>query len=305
MTINPEIARVKTIDLLDKLTKRGGVDLHLHTVASDGSDTPEEIVAIAKERGLRAIAIADHDNIESLPKAEAAVRRLQEQNAYELTLIPAVELAVTFENKPVHLLAYFACSDIAGMDVFLAEQRKNRLVRNEQMLRKLTELGMPVTQDELDSYKEGDENRLLGRTHIALLLVKKGYAASITDAFHKYLNSGKPAYVPRKRASLATACELIHGLGGAAILAHPQHYGWCGHDSKNIPSAFLIEKLQAVKEMGIDGIESFHGDAGEIEQRELLQAAQALDMISVAGSDYHGLNKDNTEMYHADSKFYP
>ena len=308
MTNNPKIARQKTIALLDSLTKEGGVDLHLHTTASDGTDSPEEIVSLAIDRGLRAIAIADHDTIDALLKAKAATQRLKAKFACELLLVPAVELPVLMEDTPVHLLAYFGFSDIAGLEDFLAEQKENRRLRNQQMLQKLTELSIPLTQAELDSFTAKDKNNpagVMGRTHIALLLVKKGYAVSISDAFDKYLNRGRPAYIPQKRILLTEACELIHQHGGAAVLAHPQNYGWCCRDSGKIPSGYLLEKLQTARAMGIDGIESFHGEAAEGEKRELLLAAQVLGLISTAGSDYHGRNKDNTEMYHSGSRFYP
>lgn len=308
MTNNPEISRQKTVALLDRLTREGGVDLHIHTTASDGTDSPEEIVRLAKERGLRAIAIADHFTIDALSKAQAEVRRLQLQSASKLILIPAVELSVMMEQMPIHLLAYFACSDIKGLEDFLAEQKKNRQLRNTQMLQKLVDHGIPITQTDLENYFEGEDGNtkgVQGRTHIALLLIKKGYAATIKDAFDKYLRYGRPAYVPQKRVLLTEACELIHHLGGAAVLAHPQDNGWCGRDSNNISSAYLLDKLQTAKDMGIDGIESFHGEASEAEKREMLQAAQILGLISTAGSDYHGLNKDNVDMYRADSRFYP
>ena len=297
--INNSIAA--SIGLLDRLTKEGGVDLHLHSLYSDGSKSPEELVDLAHKRKLKAIAIADHDSIGAMPRAKIAVGKLKIESGYDLLLIPAVELAVWLEEQIVHLLAYFPYEDIGKMEDFLQEQQAERENRNQIMLNKLIDLKV-IKQRDLQSYLKAG-HPLLGRTHIAKLLVKKGQAGSISEAFKKYLGKGKPAFVARNSISLDAACKLIHQLGGAAILAHPQKYGWGRADEPDTNR--FVKEFESARSFGIDGVESFHSEAERETQLQMMQAANHLGLISTAGSDYHGSNKDNCLIYNGDQYFYP
>ncbi|HHV41724.1 MAG TPA: PHP domain-containing protein [Clostridiaceae bacterium] len=296
--------RLESISFLGQLTRQGGIDLHIHTTASDGSDTPEEIVRLAMINGLRAIAIADHDTIDALPNANTAVQQLKAKYGYDLLLIPATEMAVEFEQNTVHLLAYFPYGGIEGLEPLLARQRATRVERNQKILRQLDKLGFAISEEEVRQQKKDDSASLLGRSHIALAMVQKGYVKTMADAFNKYLKSGRPAFVHRSRDPLDKITAEIHRQGGVAVLAHPQMYNWTGKGKNNQPSSFLLNKLTGAKKMGLDGVECFHGEATTKEQEELLQASLVLNLTPTAGSDYHGTNKTEVKLYTGTSLFY-
>ncbi|MDF2924524.1 MAG: metal-dependent phosphoesterase [Paenibacillaceae bacterium] len=246
------------------------VDLHTHTIVSDGTGTPADNVRLAREAGLYAVAITDHDTIAGLKEAEAAGQRLG------VVVVPGVELSTVAEGKDIHVLGYYMDT---GDDLFLSrleELRSVRDIRNEMMVSRLRELGMAVTMEELQSRRgSGGAAVTVGRPHIAGLLVEKGYAVSLRDAFDRYLGEGAAAYVNPPRIRPETAVEWIHEAGGAAVLAHPGLYG----------KDALVEKLAAG---GLDGIEAYHSDHCEDDVERYLGVAKRHGLLVTAGSDYHG-----------------
>lgn len=246
-------------------------DLHIHTTASDGVHSPREVVAMAKEAGLSAIAVTDHDTVSGIEEAVRAGA------AIGITVIPGVEISTSRQGKEIHILGYGP--DIASPEFLAAlhRLRDTRNLRNEKIVAKLNELGMPLTmQDVLDLMAERKKaDQTVGRPHIAELLVARGYVGSVREAFDRYLADGAAAYVNPERISPAEAVRLIHAAGGKAVLAHPGLYGDDGivHD--------LIES-------GIDGIEVYYSEHTEQQERKYGDLAARHGLVATAGSDFHG-----------------
>ena len=281
-------------EALGALLLGGPVDLHLHSSASDGTDSPAELAAQAVSGGLRTIALTDHDTLSGIPAAREAVERMA-LHLHGVQFVPGIEISVQ-EDRELHLLGYFPLGGQEGLEPFLAEQREKRLVRNTAMMAALRSLGVDVTQSELD--EEGEE--VVGRLHAARLLVKKGVVGSIREAFDRYLSYGRPAYVERDRPDAAQGCRAIRAAGGVPVLAHPILYGWLDDADRTdgIP-ALLLRRLAEMKAVGLGGVESRHGEADDRQARVVAAAARRLGLLATRGSDYHGRNKPGVAMYAA------
>lgn len=247
------------------------VDLHTHTNASDGVNAPAENVRMAKEAGLAAIAITDHDTLAGLSEAIEAGQR------YGVTVVPGVEISTVANGQDIHVLGYYVRMRDKRLLARLEELRRVRERRNEMMLAKLRQLGLEITLDEVleNRRKEPNGDETVGRPHIAEVLIKKGYVSSLEEAFARYLGSGGAAYVSPPRIRPETAIEWIHEAGGSAVLAHPGLYGDDG----------LVEKLIR---SGLDGIEAYHSDHSPEDEARYRALADRHGLIVTAGSDYHG-----------------
>jgi predicted metal-dependent phosphoesterase TrpH len=256
------------------------IDLHVHTNASDGTMTPTEVVSYAKKKGLRAIAITDHDTIEGLEEG------LQEGTKSGFEVIPGVELSVDAPAGTMHVLGYFIDHTQPELRDKLHVLQEVRSERNTKMVGKLAALGIAI---ELSEVKATPEHGQIGRPHFAHTMVKKGYARNIQDAFDRYLGKGRPAYVEKFRFSPQEAMHFIKKAGGITVLAHPFTL------RKTEPGDFeaLIREL---KEKGLDGIEVYypeHSDGQKILYRDM---AKKYGLVISAGSDFHGLNKDEADL---------
>ncbi|MDR0271055.1 PHP domain-containing protein [Paenibacillus sp.] len=250
----------------------GKCDLHTHTYASDGMQSPEENVRLAYEKGLSAVAITDHDTVAGVAEAIAEGKRLG------LTVVPGVEISTRVGGKDIHILGYYVnCSD----EVFLkqlADLRNTREQRNAKIIAKLQELGVKVTLEEVISGlgRELRPDESVGRPHMADVLVSKGYARDMRDAFDRYLGENAAAFISVPRISPQDACRWIREAGGTPVLAHPGIYGDDG----------LVRKI--LEEAQPAGIEVFHSDHGKAEEERYLAMADEYGLIVTAGSDYHG-----------------
>lgn len=242
------------------------VDLHVHTTASDGTFQPQEAVAYAAGVGLGAIAITDHDTLAAIPKAREAGETLG------VEIISGVELGCDFGHRELHLLGYLFREDDPQFLEKLAHLAQARTQRGQEMVRRLNKLGLPLPWEDVATLA-GDGT--VGRLHLARALVLGGWAKSHSEAFAKYLNRDKPAYVPRMRLGPAEAIELIHLAGGVAILAHP----------KLINSDKLIPGLV---DSGLDGLEVYHTRHSWQDVAKYRKMAQELGLIITGGSDCHG-----------------
>ena len=198
--------------------KRFGIDLHIHSTASDGTFQPSEIVSMAQDLNLLAISITDHDTIDGLKEAIAY------GIPPSLKLLPGVEISVSPPDDfglsgSMHILGYAFAPDNPILNQALKKLGASRENRNPKIIERLNSLGMKISLDEVthDLHIRGQ----LGRPHIASFMVKKGFADSIDAAFKKYLGSGKPAYVDKYRLGCAEAIEIIRKAGGVPVLAHP------------------------------------------------------------------------------------
>ena len=249
------------------------IDLHVHTTFSDGTFTPQEVVRFAKEKGLFAIAITDHDTTDGVKDA------IEEGERLGLKVVSGVEISADFEIE-MHILGLFIDIDNEFLQQKLKMLEKFRKERNPQIIKKLRQMGYNISMEEVEKLALGE---MIGRPHIAKVLVQKGYFSTTKEVFEKLLGFGKPAYVKKEKLKPQEAIEAIKKAGGLAILAHPHKYLYLEEGSENV---FL-----ELKEYGLDGIEVFHSDHNQIETSMLLEIAKKLDLAISGGSDFHGENK--------------
>jgi len=251
------------------------VDLHIHTTASDGRYTPEEIVRMAAERGLKIIAISDHDTVDGIAPALEAARSYP-----ELMVIPAVEISTQAPGNEVHVLGYFIDYKDPGFGTALSDLRDSRLGRAEAMISKLKRLGMDVDWRRV---RELAGDGTVGRPHIAQVMMQDGYVSSFQEAFDKYIGQGKPAYVERIKLTPAEAVRLILKVKGLPVLAHPLTID--NHEA-------MVAEL---KKAGMVGIEVYYKDFTGEERKRLADLARRYGLIATGGSDYHGID-DSAEV---------
>ncbi|MGQ9729728.1 MAG: PHP domain-containing protein [Candidatus Zipacnadales bacterium] len=244
------------------------VDLHIHSTASDGTLSPEEIVSEALRIGLTAIAIADHDELEGSREAVA----LGQMNG--LSVIPAVEISTDYEKVEVHILGYWI--DLA--DEWLARQlasvREARVWRAQQIVDRLRTLG--IDQVTLDDVLREAGRGSIGRPHVAAALVRAGVCQAPQEAYRKYLKKGAPAYVPRVRPSTVEAIHIIKKAGGCSVLAHP---------------GLVPRKPHIIAEMaafGVEGVEVYHSKHNDDQMKTFLDQAHRQGLLVTGGSDSHG-----------------
>ena len=240
------------------------LDLHVHTIYSDGSMTPKQVVGVAKARGLLAIAITDHDEC-----------RGYDEVAHEtgIKVISGIELSASFHGE-VHVLGFdFDCRNEA-MLAHIKEQAQSRRTRAEAMIERFADHGIEMTmEDVLDECK----GEVLGRPHFAEVLVKNGHASSTKQAFSQYLNKNAKCFVARGKVDITRAVELIVGAGGKAVLAHP-----------GLISGTVWNKLYGeLKNLGFWGIEAYHPSHSAGKCREFVSIAKAQGLFVTSGSDFH------------------
>ncbi len=256
------------------------VDLHVHSTASDGSSSPREVVAEAKARGLRAIALTDHDTIEGLEEALAAGAELG------LEVIPGVEISADHNPGSMHILGYFIDHRDRRLDNQLQVLKQARADRNPQIIAKLQKLGLAITLAEVMEVAGGGQ---VGRPHIAQVLVRKGYVANFQEAFEKYIGNHGPAYVNKFRFAPKDAIAMITAAGGAAALAHPftLEYSSTQH---------LKMILQQLREWGLTALEVYYPEHSPERQAQYKKLAQELGLLTTGGSDYHGVIKPEVKI---------
>ncbi|QYR23688.1 PHP domain-containing protein [Paenibacillus sp. sptzw28] len=249
----------------------GRADLHTHTTASDGMQQPRENVRMAKEAGLAAVAITDHDTVEGIAEA------MEAGEEFGITVVPGVEISTSAGGRDVHILGYYTnwqSDDWRGRLGSLTEVRDNR---NLMIIEKLRSLGIPISLDEVldEARKQGKDRGTIGRPHMASLLVAKGIVDTMQEAFDRYLAAGAAAYVNPPRLNPFEAVEWIRQAGGTSVIAHPGLYG----------DDDLVEEIIR---SGAEGIEVFHSDHGTDDEVRYERLARQYGLIVTGGSDYHG-----------------
>lgn len=254
------------------------VDLHSHTTASDGTYTPEESVMRAKEKGLRALGVTDHDTVEGIRRAIRAGEKVG------VEIVPGVELSSVDAGRDIHVLGYYIKFEDQNFLNRLSKLRNVRNKRNEMLVARLNELGIPITIEEVrQKCKMKDGN--VGRPHFAEVLVDKGIVGSIAEAFDIYLGEGGKAYVNPPRMSPEEAISIIKNAGGVPVLAHPGIY-----DNEG-----LIERLL---QNGLEGIEVYHPDHTDDQEKYFSKLANRYGVVQTGGSDFHG--ERNGVIFHGD-----
>lgn len=242
------------------------IDLHTHTTASDGLLAPDALVALAAERGVGLLAVADHDTTDGVDAALHAGR------AHGVEVWPAVELSCDVEAGEVHVLGYFIDHRRGWFQALLARLREGRADRAARMVERLAELGAPVDFHRVQALAGGGA---IGRPHVARALVEAGWVRDVQEAFARYIGRQGPAYVGRLKVTPAQAVVLIRAAGGLAVLAHP---GW-GQQDELIPH--LIEA-------GLDGVEVYYPDHTPEQVAHYRALAGRCRLLITGGTDFHG-----------------
>ncbi len=242
------------------------IDLHMHSTASDGSDAPEAVAALAARNGLRVISLTDHDSLEGLPAAAARAE------AAGIRLIPGVELSVHEQGTDVHLLAYGFDPADPELGASIARYREARGERARKILARLKGLGIRISLETVEEIARGGA---LGRPHVAEALLQGGFVESFNEAFQRYLGAHAPAYVPKAPVRLEDASKVVREAGGVTVLAHP---GTLNRD----------HLIPGWARRGLDGIEVWHSkhDAGAVARYQ--SYAKMHGLLMTGGSDYHG-----------------
>ena len=246
-------------------SKAGFADLHLHTSLSDGTLSVEELIQLAKRRGLRCIAITDHDNLESYAKA------IEPAAEAGIEIIPGIEVSAVWQGKDVHILGYFCDPTNLALNLELQESAKQRVARIRAIIKKLNALGVGITYEKVATYCHGP---VIGRPHVAMSLVDEEYVSSFTEAFTRYLGEGCPAFVEKKGLTPQQTVRLIENAGGIAVLAHPYKTG----------ADPIIEDLV---EAGLKGIETYTPSQKGNVGRKYRDIAIKYKLVGTGGSDFH------------------
>lgn len=257
------------------------IDLHAHTTASDGSFSPTELVALAKEKNLKAVGVTDHDTIAGWQEAFAAAQ----DSGVEV--VPGVELSTSYEGGRFHLLGYFVDPESKLVET-LEEIQRERGNRNAIILEKLASLGLPLEEAAVRKIAGRDDGEL-ARPHLARAMVERGYVASTQEAFDLYLADGKPGYAPKKVLTPAEATELIHDAGGVAIWAHPPHRQKLSWDE-------LEERLRDWISWGLDGLEIYYSAYTPEESAWTAAMVEKYSLLGSGGSDFHGVSKPTVQL---------
>jgi predicted metal-dependent phosphoesterase TrpH len=252
-----------------------GVDMHTHSVRSDGTNTVAQNVALALDRGVAGIAITDHDTTAGLDEG------VQAAAGTDLRIVPGIEFSAEHDGASLHVLAYWI--DPADQEL-VAELRRlsdTRFRRGELMVENLQALGYDVSFERVRAIA-GDE--LVARPHIAQAMVEAGIVETEKDAFDRFISDGGPAYVPKHALAPLDALALIRGAGGVCVLAHPAM--WKGNGS--VPDA-LIDEMAAG---GMGGLEVDHPDHDPVQRAHYRALAERLDLVPTGASDCHGARYD-------------
>lgn len=243
-------------------------DLHCHTTFSDGSATPDEILALAIEKGFKGVSITDHDNVSAYQGLEEKAKRLQ------LELITGVEFSCGHKGSSVHILGYAFQIDAPPLVKLIEHHKSRRAERNRAILANLAKKQMAVTEEEIQALG----GAVIGRPHIAQVMVQKGYVGSVQEAFRKYLGEGRACYAPGTAVSVEESIAVIQASGGKAVIAHP-------HLVEN-PKIF-----QDLLQMPFNGIECYYALFGPEKNRRYVDLASRKGWLETGGSDFHGTIK--------------
>ena len=256
------------------------IDLHTHSNASDGSFPPQEVVRLAKERRLKALALTDHDTIDGLPEAMAAGQE------FGIEVIPGVEISARHANGSMHILGYFLDYESELLARRLAVLQKARKDRNPQIIAKLNDLGIPLTMAQVERISGRGQ---VGRPHIARALYEGRYVRSLQEAFDVYLGNNGRAYVSKFRFPPEEALAMIRDAHGIPVLAHPFTLG--------LPTSETLRPLlQELMALGLAGMECYYPEHSSVQQALYLSLAGELGLLVTGGSDFHGDNKPEVSL---------
>ena len=256
------------------------IDLHVHTTVSDGTLSPKEVVRLAENLGLYAIAITDHDTVSGIDEA------LNEASNLKVKIICGTELSCQYkEFREIHILGYSIDHKSPYLVKRLSQISKDRNERNRKVCEKLQSVGFNVTLDDL---KKRFKDAILTRANFAQYMTENGFAESQKEAFEKYLNYGCPCHVPKKKLTIADACEIIINAGGLPVVAHPTTY--------KLSDSELSDLIKYAKESGVKGLEAIYSTNKEGETEKFINLANENGLFITGGSDFHGTIKPDISL---------
>ena len=255
-------------------------DLHIHSSCSDGKLSAAEIIELANEKGLNAISVTDHDNI------EGSQAMLEFNGKYGIEVIPGIELSADYHGKELHLLGYFLDFKNPALIEHLKLIKNLRIRRIDKMIVKLKDLGVNINSTAL--FEKYSTSCSIGRPHLANEILGQGYVKDFQTAFNRYLGDNKPAFVKKDNLNFEIMIELIKVSGGLSFIAHPGSY-------------FRESALVELKKAGVDGIEVYHPSHNISHNKKYLKFVNEHNMLAVGGSDFHGYNEYD---YHNIGRFY-
>jgi len=257
------------------------VDLHCHSTASDGTLSPAEVVQLARRTGLTALALTDHDTVGGVAEAAAEAAKVG------LDFLSGIEISAEIPAPAtLHILGYGVDPTSPALVELTRQLIEGRDNRNPRIIAKLNEMGVAVTMDEWHAEANGG---VLGRPHLAAVLLRKGYVSSIKDAFNKYLGQGSPAYADKEKLTSRQALEMIRASGGLPVLAHAAQL-------RTENDAQLDTLVRGLVDQGLAGIEVFHSDHDAGWVAKTMALAQRYDLLKTGGSDFHGTNKKDIDL---------
>ncbi len=259
----------------NQTVERKFVDMHMHTTCSDGALSPTELIQKAKQVGLAAISITDHDNFAAVQEAKPLAEALG------IELIAGVEVSTSHEEHDVHILGYFIKTDDSPLSDYLAYCRKQRLERTERIVDRLNKQGVKIRVEHVLEKASGGS---VGRPHIAAVLQEKGYVENYNEAFIKYIGTNCPAYEKSIESKPAEVISLINEAGGLSFLAHP---------GRQVPDNTVRHLIDS----GLDGLEIVHPSHNANHQEYYRAIANEYFLLMSGGSDYHGAKPQDEENF--------
>ena len=255
------------------------IDLHMHSLYSDGTFSVPELVKRSKEKGIKILSLTDHDTVEGLSEtAEECIEN-------NIKFINGIEISTEYNGKEVHILGYFIDEKDKSLIEFSDEMKQARINRNEKAIKILNNHGIKITKE--DTFREA-EGSIISRTHLARALITKGYVKDVKEAFDKYLGSTGLAYVPKSNLNPLDGINVIKKSGGLAFLAHPKLIGLEEED--------FIRLVKDMKDNGLDGIETYYSLFSKDDMKYFEKTAEDFSLIRSAGSDFHGGNRKGVDI---------
>ena len=252
-------------------------DFHCHSNISDGTLTPTELVQRAAGRGVKAMALTDHDDVDGLDEARTAAKDLG------IAFVNGVEVSVSWRSHTLHIVGLGIDPDYPPLVEGLRTVRSGRGLRAQKMSDELAKAGVGGVLS--GAYKFANNPNMIGRTHFARYLVESGHCKDVKSVFNRYLAKGKPGYVPHEWATLADAISWITGAGGIAVIAHPGRYMVGKH---SMGKKTMQELLAEFASLGGQAVEVVTGSHTQEQYAEFARYAEQFNLLASCGSDFHG-----------------
>lgn len=260
------------------------VDLHVHSICSDGSMTPSELVDLAVEKGLSAFALTDHDTVDGIPEALTRAEYYARLGKL-IEVIPGIEFSTEYLGKDIHIVGIDIDYEADFFKKYLTDFVNARIERNKKMCKNLQNVGIDISYERLTAEYPGS---VITRAHYARFLHDHGYTSSMKEAFERYVGDHTKYFVPREKVTPVQAVELILKAGGIPILAHPVIYG--------LGKTALETLVAQLKEAGLIGIEAVYSTYAPSDERDMKALALKYDLAISGGSDFHGKAKPDIDL---------